>query len=485
MTAFAFLRLFARRSVTVTFLVIAAAVGGVAYLDYAIGDVMPRIFFALLYNVAAFALLISFGGFVGRALRELARVRLSRVIPGLRRRATLNAALLVPLLSGAVTLLLWITRPGQFNQVAPFTYWTLAAFALALGLGLSGSWGLVVVVGVIALKLPVILPLLHTHPVAVELVALSGALVCLGLRHVRFLPPLGSGWSTFSELGSPLVLVTKAREAGPFGVNRPLGPKVPPGLSVTKLMAAGVYERFGHSWASLLTRTFLWVAIIDASFGLILYALTTVGKTPPVNFTTGVFASSDPTLAMTATRGLFAALTGCSAYISAVMLDPTLRPNLWHPVPRVRMVNADFCSRLRQNLLFAGIHLALTMAFVLTFTAVKTVVAHGDVLLTFALPSLIALVLMPIPQALFPSGADTFRRKTDPGLQLAAGVLGGLFCLLTVYWTFHWPLKLYEGTFSPPAKVLLVVLTAAISHLAYYACLRHHYACTDLRGRTV
>lgn len=484
MTTLAFVRLFARRSVAITLFAIAAAVGGVAGLDHTIGEVIPRIFFTVLYNVAAFALLISFGGFVGRALSELTRIRLSRVIPGLRRRAALNAALLVPLLSGAVTLLLLITRPGQFAQLSPVTYWALAALALALGLGLSGSWALVVVVGVIALKLPVILPLLHTRAAAVELVALGGVFACLGLGHVRFLPPLGAGWSAFSWLRSPFALASRARDAGSSAFNPPAQPEFSPGIGVTKLMAAGVYERFGRGWISLVVRTALCVAIIDATFGSILYTLSAVGRTRGiVNFATAVFASPEPTLAMTATRGLFAVITGFVAYISAVMLDTTTRPNLWHPVPRYRKADADFCSRLRQNLLFAGLHLALTLVFVWVFAAGNHTSVNHDAVLIFAMPCLTLLVLMPIPQAVFPDGVDTFRHKVDPLVQLAAGVLGGVFCLLSVYWAFHWPLKACESTLSSTAKVCGVVLAAAISHLAYYAHLRRHYTHANLRPR--
>ena len=484
MTTLAFPRLLARRSVAITLGAIAVALGGVAYLEHTLGSDLPRIFLTVLYNAAAFILLISFGGFVGRALGELTHIRLSRVIPGLRRQATLSAALAVPVLSGTVTLLLLLCRPGQFHQVAPLTYWALAAFALALGLGLSGSWALVVVVCAIALKLPVLLPLLHTRPVTVELVALAGAGLCLGLRHVRFLPPLGSVWARFSWLRSPFVLLGRARDAGSSAQTLPPARPITPGLGVRKLMRAGVYERFGGDWKNLAVRTLFWVTIIDAIFGAILYTLATTGRTRGGNIVVAVLTSSEPTTPMLAARGLFAALTGCIAYISAVMLDTTLRPTFWHPVPRARLAAADFYSHLRQNLLFAGTHLTLTVIVITLFTAIAGVEAHPDALLVFALPSLVALVLMPIPQALFPNGADMFRRKVDPLLQLGAGLLGGLFSLLTVYWAFHWPVKPFETTFPPTAKVLLAVLAAAVSHLAYYACVRRRYARADLRRRT-
>lgn len=482
-----------RPSLAATMGIIAALTAVLIWMRQAIDDpgAAGRVFFPIVFNALACGLLVSLGGFLGKVTAELETIRLARTVPGVRRWINFHLLLLVPIIALLALLFLRLALPAHFEAIHPGTQWCVNVFLFALGLGLGGyPWFLYGVLGLIFINLGYLLEHLRDDPARASLIALLGAGVLLGLRHRMFLAPFsgerGPGslarrlWlaTPFADVSAGRRTPTSGREAGDWD-----GPAA--GITLAKLVQAGVYERLGQKRGRDWGRVGLSLALVYACFGILLFAASR--QYPGLGFggfLSRVFTGDKPDQTMAVMRHLFAALTGGMAYICAVTHDSSLRAILWHPVSRSFRFRAVFFSHLRQNVIYAGAHL-LVAALVVAGLARPAGVAMSIALLQpFLLPTLIAFALAPVPQAIFPNGADDFHGKVNPLKQLLAGILGGLFCLLSIYWTAHWPTTELQAGLPGFPRLALAVGGAIAVYAGYYARMRHYYLHTDLSRRS-
>jgi hypothetical protein len=216
--------------------------------------------------------------------------------------------------------------------------------------------------------------------------------------------------------------------------------------------------------------------------------VTLAAKSPGhdfLGFCQGVFTAGKPDQWMVIARVAFAAITGMVAYVSAVTLDTSLQPKLWHPISRRLKARAAFWSRVWQNGCFAFAHLAVACLVVAGFGVRAGTWPDLAAFGSFLIPVLAGFLLAPIPQALFPSGSDTFHAKANSLVQLGAGLMGGAFCLLTVYWTRHWPTTGLHAQLSLPAQGATFVVAALVAYGAAWAWTRFRYSRVDLSRRAL
>jgi hypothetical protein len=202
-------------------------------------------------------------------------------------------------------------------------------------------------------------------------------------------------------------------------------------------------------------------------------------------FYSRVFLDSQPAPGADVMRVLFALITGGLAFVSSLMLDTTLKPQIWHPLSRRLRSRVMFFSQLKQNAFFAGVHVLTAFAVLAAFIWATRSSFNLRAVSAFLLPALYAFVLMPIPQAFFPNGAEVFRTKSEPKTQLLAGLVGGSFCLLVAYWTVYWPLKSLRGDLSFGVSAGFLGLLGAAVYLGFYRLLSLRFASSDLRSRAV
>jgi hypothetical protein len=202
-------------------------------------------------------------------------------------------------------------------------------------------------------------------------------------------------------------------------------------------------------------------------------------------FVSDVFTAEKSNQWIVIARIAFAAITGMTGYVGAVLLDTSLRPDLWHPVSRQLKARAIFWSRLRQNGGFAVAHAGAAFLAVSGFGLAAGQLPSLAVYGAFLMPALGGFLLAPIPQALFPHGGETFHAKANPLVQLGAGLMGGAYCLVTVYWTTHWPTKALHPTLSTPVLVALFVAAAMVVYGIYWTCVAFRYTRIDLSRRAL
>lgn len=486
-----------RPSFVATLAAIGALILAGMWMEHTIGATTERMhlrYFQAIYNALAYALLVSLGGFLGRATEELESIRATRTLPGLRSQIHRTLLLLVPIVAGAALLFLVLMVPRQFVAIHYVPQFLLHVFLFCLGLGLGWSWLLQVVVVMMFSKLGFLGEHLRDSPVAFSVFAFGGAAALLALHRLRFLArPVDAPdrASTLRRLLAPSGFL-----ATPFGRSATLRAsavhlKDAPDWAATAhagtlsgLLQAGKYERMGNRMG-LLPRTVFATALVYAAFGLLILPVAKTGQTLPWReFATQVFAADTADPLVVTLRVTFACLVGLVGYVCAVLLDTSLAPGLWHPVARFRRGQAAFFSHLRQNLAFAGVHFAAALAVVAGFGASAGLPFSWSALAHFALPAIIAFVLAPIPQGAFPNGVEVFRRKVSPFRQLLAGILGGLFCLLICYWTLRWPTKLLHEQLSPLTRFVLFAHLGAAVYALYYLRTRHYYARADFARRS-
>lgn len=480
------LRPLARTSVLVTFGALTLVAVAIKIFDREFRGDIPFAILLVVYNSVVAGLLISFGRFLGRITVELEGIRISRTIPGLRRKVNQGILILVLLVPAFGTLFLGLNVPEQFAAVPALTQWSLEVFLFSLGLGFRGWWLMSTLLSVLLLKLPWLLSQFRAAPSLSAIVALVAAGVLLAIRHSRFLAPALAGekpvpnwsWRNFS----PRSLTRSPRRSEKALRDRP-GWRLPD-IGVIALVRAGSFERLGHQRGRQLGVLAIWVMYVFLGFGLLAYAASgSTGSAGFVDFAAQLFTGDEPGQRVAVLRHLFAALTGGVAYVAAVTLDGTLRPNLWHPVSRRRQAATVFLSHLRQNFRFAAILVVAACGLVAVFARVAESPPGFTAIRAFVMPALIAFVLMPIPQALFPNGTDAFHRRVNPLKQLAAGVLGGGFSLLTIYWASYWPLKEWQAQMPLWLRATLMTTLGLAVYGGYFMWLRYRYARFDLRSR--
>jgi hypothetical protein len=483
--------LFLRPALVAAFAVIAAVTGLILLVETALRDVSlphgPPVF-PIVYNILTAALLVSLGRFADKLTAELDATRLARAVPGLRRKIRAHVALLVPVAAmSGLGFLAWAV-PGQFPVFSPAAQGCLNAFLFCLGLGLGRSWLLSAALALLVSRHGFVVERLRESPGAFSAVALAGSGLLFWIWQARFLPPAHAKFVTFwrfLRLNPAAKDVLTRRTGDPLrdaaGWTEPA-----PRLTLAKLLKAGVFERLGDR------RGKLWGALawsVAGVYAVLFLLVFTLAKKYPgqelAGFCQSVFTRGQPDQWIGIARVVFAALTGMAAYLSAVVFDTSLRPNLWHPVSRRLKASAVFWSHLRQNGAFALTHLAVAFLFVAGFGLRAGQWPDLAVFGAFLMPSLIGFLLAPLPQALFPHGADTFQAKTNPLVQLAAGLLGGTFCLVTVHWTAHWPTRELHGAWPLAARGALFAGAVLGVYGAYWAWVRFRHARVDLSRRAL
>ncbi|MDB6094439.1 MAG: hypothetical protein JWM32_2001 [Verrucomicrobia bacterium] len=474
---------------TVAVLVLLAAIP--AIIRHLVGSEIPPVFFAVINSAVAVGWLVSLGSFLGNAMAELAGVRLARVIPGLRRAINLNV-LVTALIVAAGTAVFWSkTVPRSFLPLDGFTLWALCFFLFSLGLGFGRSWlTFIIEVMLVAKALPAV-SLLSRAPLTGTLVLLLGAAGLLALRYHRFLAPPDLPGTLMTKLAWFFPVHAGAQRARRTTLvaaqDRAHWNNPREHSSLSTWVKAGAYERLGQKRGGLLASVLVSVALVYGLYGLIIFWAWKSGRHEAMTFGSFLGQLIDPNPDQPqfgkVARGLLAALTAGVGYVCAVMHDTSLLPNLWHPISRDQRGRAAFRSHLRQNVFFALIHLVVVAGGVLFIGQTQHVPFSASVLLVFIMPTLVTFFFMPIPQAIFPNGAEKFRRKVNPLMQLLAGLLGGLLSLAAIYWVTHWPAVAAVDSLSVALRGGgLLVGTGAI-YWAYYAYARNYYARAELRPR--
>ena len=433
-------------------------------------------------------MLVSFGRFVDKVTGELDALRLAKTVPGLRQKIGASVALCVPIAATlGVGFLAW-ALPQQFHSNSFGAQVALNAFLFCLGLGLGRSWFLFVTLSFVIARHAFIMERMQLSPTAFAAGALAISGLLLTMWYARFVPPAHAKFAQFWRM---VGLKSEAKDA----LARRTGDRLPDAaswnetathLTLGKLLKAGVYERFGHRFGMLTEAIALSVVGVYSVFGVLV--VTLAAKSPGHDlrgFCESVFTREKPDQWIFIARAAFVAVTGMAGYISAALCDTTLRPNLWHPVSRRLKASAVFWSHVRQNGYFALAHLSVAFLLVAACGALTGQRPAFVVFATFLTPALACFLLAPIPQALFPRGAETFQSKTNPLVQLGAGLLGGAFCLVTVYWTSHWPIKAWHAELSPSARGALFVAAVLVVYGAYWAWVRFRFARVDLSRRTL
>jgi hypothetical protein len=484
MNAQALIRLLARRSVVATFAALVLLAVAIALLDREFRGGVPFVMFVFVYNVAGAGFLLALGSFLARAANELGSIHIARTIPGLRRNVNvgvIGCALVMPV--GGV-LFLRFMLPEQFAVVPLGTMWALHVFLFSLGVGLSWSWLLPSVLGVLAVKFSALLPVLRTSPWTVATIALVVSCALLAVWHRRFLGPLPStkgkprrhwGWLSSPFAPSAPVAIRSEKSLR----DRP-GWRLPD-QRIFSLVRAGAYERLGHRRGGQSGAMISGLLCVFFVFALVIHSASRAPNTGGFTTFARLLLSGDASR-YAILHHLFAVLIGGMAYVTAVTHDGTLRPTLWHPISRLRHATVVFVAHLRQNVLFAGIAVLFAGLAILWATHGATL-PSTSALRAFLLPPVFAFILMPIPQALFPNGPEAFHRRVNPLKQLTAGLLGGGFALLTAYWTANWPSGNGSELMSGPLRGTLLLNTAVAIYGGYFLWLRHHYVRADLRPR--
>lgn len=429
--------------------------------------------------------LLAFGGYLAKATGELEGVRLCKVVPGIRRRINTAILIIVPVTGALSIAFVHMALPDQFGLYDLPPIFLTNLFIFCLGLGLGWSWLQFPVLVVFVAKSRWLFRQLESSPALFTALILTACVALLHLRHRRFLVATGpSGAGILPWFVSSFSIGVRPRRTGESLGDRPGWDDTQPSVALDKLIRAGAFERLGQSPFGLAARTWFSVLMLYLIFGAVsFWAWTGQKKLSLPEFYSLVFLSgqSDPNAGVM--RVLFAIITGGLAFVSSLMLDTTLKPQIWHPLSRSLKSRAMFFSQMRQNALFAGAHSLVGFTVMALFACCSTYSLNPRALSAFLLPAMFAFVLMPIPQAIFPNGVEVFRNKSDPKAQLMAGVVGGLFCLLVAYWTSYWPLKSVREELPLGISAALYSLLVTAIYLGYFHFLRVRFAALDMRSR--
>ena len=491
MIARALIGLCLRPALAVTFAILASLTGAILFAEHTLRDAgAPNapLIFQIAYNVLVGAFVVSLGSFTGKLTAELDAIRVARMIPGLRRKMRASIVVVAPTVATlALGFLAW-TVPAQLQSVLVSAQWSLNVFLFALGLGLGWSWLLPVALLLVATRYGFIVEHLRDTPVAFSAAALTSSVLLVAIWAMRFLAPASAGRGFFSRLGwlktgstDALARRTSERPGDAADWTENVGQPI----TVRRLLKAGVHERHGHRIGAFAGAVVRPVAGAYVLFFLLLAVLAT--KSPghdPRGFAESVFTSATVNQWGTIARVSFAAIVGMAAYIAVVTLDTSLRPNLWHPVSRRLQARVLFWSRVRQNLCFSAAHVAIAFLLVAGAGAIVGKWPDAAAWRSFLMPGLAVLLLAPIPQALFPHGGETFQARTSPPMQLGAGLLGGAFCLTTVYWTAHWPTTELHANLTLPAQAALLVAATLVVYGGHWAWVNFRFARMDLTRRS-
>ncbi len=431
--------------------------------------------------------LLAFGGFLAKAAGELEGVRLCKVVPGIRRKINTAILILVPVAGVLSTAFVHLAMPDQFGLYDLPPIFLTNLFIFCLGLGLGWSWLQLPVLVVFMAKSRWLFQQLESSPALFTALILTACVMLLHLRHRRFLVATGpSGAGILPWFISSFSIGVRPRRTGESLSDRPGWDDPTPSVALPKLIRAGALERLGQSSFGLVARIWFSVLTLYLIFGaLSFWAWAGQKKLSLPEFYLQVFLNwrTDPVTDIM--RVLFAIITGGLAFISSLMLDTTLKPQIWHPLSRGLRSRAMFFSQLKQNALFTGVHALAALAVLALFACGSSYYLNPRALSAFLLPAIYVFVLMPIPQALFPNGVEVFRNNADPKSLLLAGLVGGLFCLLVAYWTSYWPLKSIRDDLSSGTGTALLGLFGTAVYLGYYHLLNVRFATSDLRSRTV
>jgi len=483
------LRLLARRSVWITGTVWLLLIGSLLSLtrtDLYVDDRHIRTVFRFVYAAFTIGSLLALGSFIARALTELEGVRLAKTIPGLRRKMNQSILMLVPLTAAAATGFTFLALPDQFSTGDIGAVFLSSAFLFSLGLGLGWSWLQFIVLAGFLYKIRWLFAQLQTNPLLYSVVATVICGLLLYLRHRRFLRASGAPrrgvWSWLAASFSIGATPWRNEKHLP---DRPGWKDLTPSVELGKLLKAGELERLGHSTCGLVARTWWSTVVLFAIYaGWVFWASTGQTAMTTRQFFEQVFIRWDAHPVTDVMRAFFAITTGAMAFLCSLLLDTSLKPDLWHPVSRRSRARVVFFNHLKQNALFAIFHGATGFVVVALFHLASPFSLSLRPLNGFVFPAIFAFVLMPIPQAVFPNGADMFRQKVDPKKQLVAGLIGGGMSLLVGYWTFHWPHRIIHDQLDFGGRVALLAMTATAVYLGYYALLTTRFSKSDFRWRT-
>jgi hypothetical protein len=452
------------------------------YLD----DRFIRTAFRFVYVAFTIGSLLALGGFIARATAELEGVRLAKTVPGFRRKVNAAIVLLVPLVASATTGFIYAALPDQFGVGEIGPVFLSAAFLFSLGLGLGWSWLQFVVLVGFLYRIRWFFEQLQTSPWLYSLIAAGACAMLLWVRHRRFLTGKSVRrdglWSWLAASFSIGATPWRSEKHLP---DRPGWSEALPSVALPKLIKAGALERMGHGAHGLVGRTWLSTVVLFTIYtGVVIWASTGQNLITTWAFFVHVFLRGDAHPVTDVMRVFFATMTGAMAFLCSLLFDTTLKSNLWHPVSRRQRARAVFFSHLKQNALFVTLHSATAFGVVALFDLVTPYGMSWRALNGFVFPAIYAFVLMPIPQAMFPNGADTFRQKADPKTQLIAGIIGGGMSLLVAYWTFQWPHRLVHDQLHFGVRLALLGVTAVAVYAGYYQLLVARFAKCDLRWRT-
>jgi hypothetical protein len=489
----AILRLLLRRPVLIaaaTLLLVSLLLVAARHTSLYAQEPVVRIYLRLVSVFFTTFVLLAFGGFLGKAAGELEGVRLCKVVPGIRRRINTGILILAPATGLLSTAFIHLALPDQFGLYELPPVFLANLFMFCLGLGLGWSWLQFPVLVVFMAKQRWLFRQLENNPALFTALILTVCVALLHLRHRRFLVASGSsGTGIIPWFISSFSIGVKPRRTGEPLRDRPGWDDPTPSVALAKLIRAGALERWGQSAFGLMARTWFSVLTLYLIFGgLSFSAWVSQKEFSFAEFYAHVFLSAQPTPVAGVMRVLFSLITGGLAFVSSLMLDTTLRPQLWHPLSRGLRTRGMFFSQLQQNALFMSVHMLATFAVLAGFAGFvggDSLSLNRQSLSAFLLPALYAFVLMPIPQAVFPDGGETFRTKSEPKSQLLAGVVGGSFCLLIAYWTAYWPLKAIRGDLSSGASAALLGLLGTAVYFGYYRLLSLRFVSSDLRSRAV
>jgi hypothetical protein len=477
-----------RPALAVTFALLAALAAGIGYVEWTVRDFAgPNgpVIFQIAYNVLTGALLISLGSFTGKVTKGLETIRLARMVPGLRRQVTLGVLLIIPLAATLALGYLALAVPTQWHAVSPLGQWSLNVFLFCLGLAVGGSWMLVPALLILGRQYRFVAQHLYDTSPAFPLFVLLGAGALVAIWHLRFLPRAAEGgvrWRGLLRFGpaAPDALARRTgerlRDAADWKVGH-LRATVP------GLLKAAAYERFGQKRGGLAGTTALRVVVGYAVFFALAAVFALKSGVDWRQFGERLFLGAASDVWVKLARVSFAVITGMTAYVASVTLDSSLRSDLWHPVSRRSQAAVTFWARVRQNGTFALVHLGFAVLLLAGFAMEAREWPAAAALSAFLLPGLVACALAPIPQALFPRGADTFHAKADPLLQLAAGLTGGLFCLAIVHGVPDWPATALPAPWSEAAQAASFGLTAVLIYAGYWKWTHYRSATADISRR--
>ena len=181
--------------------------------------------------------------------------------------------------------------------------------------------------------------------------------------------------------------------------------------SVAGLLKAADYERFGQPRGGLIGRTGLRVIVGYAVFLVLAAVFAHKSGADWRQFGERVFLGSTADTWVMIARVSFAVIAGMTAYIASVTLDGSLRTELWHPISRRRHAEVAFWARVRQNTTLALVQTGFAAVLLAGFAVEAQEWPAAAALRAFLFPGLVTCMLAPIPQALFPRGADIFQPR--------------------------------------------------------------------------